>query len=154
MSRIQCMICGKELNAINYLHLRKHNVTVEEYIKKFPDAKLWSDKALEKLKQRQLNHLANAKKGWETNPMGGRTGISLSKESKILLSEKMAGHIVSEETVKKISETMDGHTTSEETCQKIGEKNTGKIPWNKGVQWSKLQGTKKRKNQMKKISSR
>ena len=36
--KIQCQICGKWFQQINGMHLKSHNITLEEYKKKFPDA--------------------------------------------------------------------------------------------------------------------
>jgi len=37
MSKIKCMICGKTLGLIDSRHLRKHNITLLEYRKKYPN---------------------------------------------------------------------------------------------------------------------
>jgi len=39
---IRCKLCGKELEVINYLHLRTHGLTLDEYKRMFPDAELSS----------------------------------------------------------------------------------------------------------------
>ena len=36
---VTCMICGKHFQALGF-HVRKHNMTIEEYKTKFPDAKV------------------------------------------------------------------------------------------------------------------
>lgn len=41
--KVKCMICGEELNFINNLHLKTHNITVKEYREKFPNAPLLSE---------------------------------------------------------------------------------------------------------------
>lgn len=121
-----CMICNKEFDTINHLHLRTHGLTVEEYLRKFEGATLYSEAATEKLKKRKLDHAANAKKGWENNPNSGRTGIPLTENSKQSLSEKMIGHEVSEETKNKISESMMGHEVSDEARHKMSANRSGK----------------------------
>ena len=41
-SLIKCQICGERLKTINQRHLNKHNITFEEYKKRFPNAPLHS----------------------------------------------------------------------------------------------------------------
>ena len=38
MSRVVCLICGKEFKWITGLHLKTHGITYAEYLEKFPDA--------------------------------------------------------------------------------------------------------------------
>jgi len=38
---VKCLICGKKLKLINWLHLRKHNLTFEQYKQMFPNALTW-----------------------------------------------------------------------------------------------------------------
>ena len=118
---VVCQICQAQFKAINFLHLRKHNISVEEYVARFPNAKLtsqftcnnrsrslvgreitWSDKIADGVSQ-----------SWKDNRFQGRTGIPLSEESKEKLSQKLMGHSV-----------------SEEARVKIGEASIGRIPWN------------------------
>ena len=40
---IKCMICGKGQQQITHAHLKTHDVTMEDYFKKFPDAPLRSE---------------------------------------------------------------------------------------------------------------
>lgn len=37
---IKCMVCGEDLLLVNWTHLRRHGITVEEYREKFPLAPL------------------------------------------------------------------------------------------------------------------
>lgn len=39
---VACRICGQQLRLVHILHLRTHNVTRDEYEKRFPDAPLFS----------------------------------------------------------------------------------------------------------------
>jgi hypothetical protein len=121
---VRCQICGKVLGNINYLHLRTHNITFEDYLKKFPYAETCA-KNIKKERNKKLlgrkitwaDKISKSnKESWADNPEQGRTGISLSEESKKKLSEKLKGHFVSEETRKK-----------------IGEAGVGREPWNKGL---------------------
>jgi len=123
---VVCRICGKKLGVINYLHLRSHKITIKEYLEKFPCSELSSKSMLKKrskkLKGRKRTEeikrriSESNKRAWAKNPNLGRTGISLSKESKKKLSEKLMGHFVSEKTRKK-----------------IGKSGLGREPWNKGL---------------------
>ncbi|MFW6130476.1 MAG: hypothetical protein ACOC56_04755 [Atribacterota bacterium] len=124
MNKVECQICGKKLKSINHLHLRKHNITFDKYLEKFPDAETCSmdvkRSRSDSLKGREIHWKEKIsksnKKSWKKNPNQGRTGCPLSEESKKILSEKMMGHEVSEETRKK-----------------IGETSLGRTPWNRGL---------------------
>lgn len=59
-----------------------------------------------------------------------------SDEWKLKMSERMMGHLVSEETRKKLHNSNIGKHHTEETKKKISELQKGKIPWNKGKQAS------------------
>ena len=41
--KVKCKICGNEYYVIQSQHLKKHNISMAEYLEKFPDAKLLSD---------------------------------------------------------------------------------------------------------------
>jgi len=121
-----CKICGAAVGVINHLHLKSHKMTTKEYVERFPDAILSSKSMLEKrskkLKGKKRSEETKRKlsesnkKAWKNNPKIGRTGISLSSESRKALSEKLMGHEV-----------------SEETRRKIGIAGLGREPWNKGL---------------------
>ena len=123
---VVCKICGKKVGVVNHLHLKSHKITTQEYVQKFPNAQLSSKSMLEKrskkLKGKKRSEETKRKisesnkRAWRNNPNLGRTGVSLSEESKKALSKKMMGHKVSEETRKK-----------------IGISGLGRIPWNKGL---------------------
>lgn len=119
-----CRICGKALKSINHLHLKKHDITFEEYVKKFPESPTCSENTKlsrsQKLIGREIswkNKISKSNKlSWIKNPGQGRTGVALSEESS-----------------KKLSKKMQGHCVSKETRRKIGESGKGREPWNKGL---------------------
>lgn len=123
---IKCEICQKEMNVVNFFHLRKHGITCEEYSKKFPNSPMASPEMCEKRgaknrgkkrsEETRKKLSKSIKESWIKNPNIGRTGSPLSEESKKIVSEKLMGHDVSEETRKK-----------------IGESGIGREPWNKGL---------------------
>lgn len=41
--KVKCEICGKELVRINWLHVRTHNMSVDDYVKLFPTASITSE---------------------------------------------------------------------------------------------------------------
>jgi G:T-mismatch repair DNA endonuclease (very short patch repair protein) len=51
---VTCMECGKEFKRVTYKHLKHHNITLDEYIVKYPNAKLISDSTTEGLKTNSL----------------------------------------------------------------------------------------------------
>ena len=57
--KIQCQICGKWLGQINGVHLRSHNITLEEYKKKFPDAITYPLDMIEEAKERGIKRYEN-----------------------------------------------------------------------------------------------
>ena len=48
---IKCRICGKEFLKINHTHLKIHNMTVQEYRRRFPDAPLVDESVRKKISQ-------------------------------------------------------------------------------------------------------
>lgn len=56
VDKVYCQICGKELDRINYLHLRNHNISVKEYVKQYPDVKITNDRIVE-FYRNHSNHL-------------------------------------------------------------------------------------------------
>jgi len=126
MEDVVCMICGRHFDAINHLHLRKHNISVGEYVEQFPNASLSSStmlknrskslKGKKRTEEWKRKISESNKASWKQNPKQGRTGRALSKKSKKALSEKLQGHSV-----------------SNETRRKIGIAGLGREPWNKGL---------------------
>lgn len=122
--KIKCQICGKEFKQIHHNHLKSHDISVDEYKSKFPNARINSEASAQRrsksLKGREITWSKKIAKGvkqsWSENKFQGRTGIPLSEESREALSEKLMGHEVSEETRKK-----------------IGLSGLGRTPWNKGL---------------------
>lgn len=134
---IICMICKRRMKAIMNSHLKNHNLTFQEYKKKFPNSKIISLETVRK----------------HRNAMIGKTH---SKETKLKLSKVHKGKTIAEETRKKISKSLKGRKAtkeriqklkdyyktnynsrkgeklSEETKRKISEASKGRIPWNKG----------------------
>ena len=77
-SRVKCKICGRDFRLITNTHLKTHDITSDEYKKKFPGASLISESYREEISN-------NSKTMWkdpdfrkansgENNPMYGRTG--------------------------------------------------------------------------------
>jgi len=48
MNFIKCRICNKELKQITNTHLKKHNMTIEEYKEMFPNEKMLCENILSK----------------------------------------------------------------------------------------------------------
>lgn len=40
---VTCQICGKEFRVITHTHLKKHNLTIEQYMQQFPDMEMYSE---------------------------------------------------------------------------------------------------------------
>ena len=58
---VKCEICGAELRIVNTLHLKKHDMTLEEYVQKFPNAELGYARKKKK-KHRKSHSLENSQK--------------------------------------------------------------------------------------------
>ena len=52
-SKVKCAVCGEYLRNISNTHLRKHNMTQQEYKCKFPDAPIFSDGLLDLQKEKR-----------------------------------------------------------------------------------------------------
>jgi len=73
---IRCRVCNKKRLIINKKHLAKHGLTKEDYVKRFPNAVLFS----EEFSQMQQDHSRYI--SLETRIKGGRTGGSKRTERK------------------------------------------------------------------------
>ena len=112
-----CQICGKRLKWINYLHLRTHNITLDEYKLKYPNAHV--------LTQNLRNDF--------TGENNHNYGIPISDKQKKYLSEINSGENHpkfgkkdSDETRKRKSDALTGKPKSDEHKQNISIANTGK----------------------------
>lgn len=94
---IRCLECKKLFKYIIWKHLKQHNLTTEEYKKKYPDAKFVSETSLEKMKKFQQHH----------NPMKGKKNpaLTLLNKSRSGKNHPNYGKSLAEKIKKKISET-------------------------------------------------
>jgi len=76
---VTCQICKKEYKIITNQHLSKHNINTNEYIKKFPEAKLVSDETLQKYAEGTRRHYQTLSKEQKTKLYSSRI---YSKEGK------------------------------------------------------------------------
>ena len=91
--KVKCMVCGKELDFINDLHLKTHNLSVKEYREKYPGVPLLSEETKRKI----------------SKTLTGRT--KENNESVKSQSEKMRGRTKeNHEGVRKHSEKIKGRT--------------------------------------------
>ncbi len=61
---VECKICGKSMLQINNTHLKKHNITVEEYKLIYPNNKMVSNSTSEKLRNQQIINNINITPSW------------------------------------------------------------------------------------------
>jgi len=104
-----CQICNKEFKRITRTHLLRHEITTEEYLKRFPDAEIIDQQLRE----------SYGKFFRDNNPM------KLEKYKKII-SDLLTGREFSQEHRKNISKSMQGKSNgprSEETKAKISQSN-------------------------------
>lgn len=45
---VECAICKKQMKQVTYKHLKHHDITLQEYVEKYPDAKVTSDATQQK----------------------------------------------------------------------------------------------------------
>ena len=81
---VKCRICGRTFKVLTG-HLKSHNLTVKEYLKRFPDAQLFSDETKKKLSVASKGRRVSE----ETKEKLRR--IMNSPEMKQLLSKKLSG---------------------------------------------------------------
>ena len=118
--KVICQLCGKSFKQISSPHLRKmHNgMTMEEYKRRFPNAKVISDEVSNKRSKGAT--ASNLRRG------------PLSQETKAKIAAKAKGR----------PGYWTGKTRSDEVKQKLSKARKGKIPWNKGVKRSQETITK------------
>jgi len=120
--KISCKICGKELKMITYLHLKMHNISINDYKQKFglTSKELgytckWKNKHsidFYKDKEKYIERIHKALKG----------RISSNKDKKM-----------SEEQKQKISKSNKGKKRTKQQCKKISVSHLGIQAWNKGL---------------------
>lgn len=136
MASVECRVCGESFGFISATHLRSaHDMSTEEYKKKYPDAKFHPENNREKI--------AEAKKG-DNNPM--RREEVKKKRSKILKKSFEKGEIqppsTNPEVAKKISESLQGRSRSEEAMEKVSETLKGKYTGSDSPRWKeRIQNT-------------
>lgn len=115
MVLVECLICGKELKRITNTHLKKHNLSIAEYKKKFPDSKIesselaynrvshlrgksyievYGDKKTNELKQLRKTSAINQFKNFNQKLIRSkmRKGRKMEESTKKILSEKKTIH--------------------------------------------------------------
>lgn len=107
---IKCMVCNKLFKTISYSHLKRHNMTFDEYKTQYPDAPMVDDEVSRKLSDNasRLNKegVVGFKKEHKIN--SGKTpwnkGLNKDVDERIKTqSYKMRGRVVSDKTKTKIS---------------------------------------------------
>ena len=48
---LKCMVCGKRLRIVHSNHLERHSLTIEQYLSRFPGAKVYSERYIQSLKR-------------------------------------------------------------------------------------------------------
>jgi len=112
----ECLICNKRLHYISNTHLKTHNMTMKEYMDRFPDSPTRSE---------LFNHKMN-----EQNKIKGK---KISKYRKGKTYKELFGEERAKEIRKNVSEAHKGEKNyfygkhlSEETKKKISLKNKGR----------------------------
>ena len=152
-TKVRCEICGREFEKITSTHLKKHNITSDEYMKQFPDAPMVSEDLRKKFSEAKSgkNHPMYGKEAWnkgltkENDNRVKKCGEELSKTKKEFYA--------TEEGQKWLDKNKRGKHHSEEAKQKMrgsrpnftGENHPmyGVEPWNKGETKETNEGVRK-----------
>lgn len=110
MTKIKCLICGKEYNLISS-HLRVHKISVEEYLKRFPGSEIASDDVKDKLSKTKKQKFALGElKIWNKG---------LTKELDIRVQRGTEKMKENKERAKKISQSLKGKPKTERHKEKL-----------------------------------
>ena len=126
--KVKCMICGEELNFINNLHLKTHNITVKEYREKFPNAPLLSEGLKKQISETLTGRTKenNESVRRQSEKMIGRT--KETHEGVRRQSEKLTGRTKeNDEGTRRQADALRGRTKEEyEYIQQQADKLTGR----------------------------
>lgn len=147
---ITCKLCNIELNIMGS-HLRCHNLTTDEYLELFPDAKLFDDTTIRRISESASKSASREPKSPETirkisqSCSASWTEERRRRQSELLTDNKNAlGHVHTDEVKQRISgqlagrelscahrqsisNSLMGHKVTEETRQRISASSFGKV---------------------------
>lgn len=136
---VKCQLCGREFKWINNLHLRIHNISLEEYIVKFPNAEIISEEVRKDIREsftEERREKASKRK----------KGIKMAPEiiTKIVETKRKTG------VYKRHSEWMKQNNPmkNSESRKKVSEAEKGKLSPLKGKTWEEYYG-KERADELK-----
>jgi len=115
---VECQICHKQYKEVYSSHLRKHKITLEEYVKKYPDAPTLSGATRKKHIERIFSDEHRKKL---SEPRKGKTFEEIFGKTKA----KEIGRKISNAQIGDKNQFYGKHHT-EETRKKISKANTGK----------------------------
>jgi hypothetical protein len=132
MLHITCEICRKKMTQITHTHLKKHNITFQEYKEMYPNAITCvpgthehSDSTKEAMRQSKLG--TKLSKEHKDNISNGNKGKQVSEDTKQKIREKNTGKKHTEETKYLLSEMHKGKQISQETREKISKSLKGRF---------------------------
>ena len=140
---VRCEICGKELRLINYMHLRTHGISIDEYKRRYPHAKLSSE-------EHRANTARAIKKLYETDPEYNKRRLQALRKvtSRPEFREKMS-KIGREKFIK--------YPHLRDIARESGKKSMKKLKANKEIEKKRIETLKseeyrqKRSQQMKEL---
>ena len=127
---VKCEICGKEFQKITNSHLKKHDITINEYMEQFPDAFLITESCRKKFSgenngmygKHQSEESKQKSREAHLGKISSLRGRHLTKEHKQKLREVNLGKKASEDTKQLMSDNhvgMKGKCHTEEAKQKM-----------------------------------
>ena len=122
-NKIKCEICEKHFGIISPTHLKKHNISMVEYKKLYPESLIVSENVSKKLSDNAKNNEnIGFKKGCKHKiRVTWNKGLTKETDKRVkLYSEKLINKSFSEEHKKKISVSKTKHE-SYQICQKCGK---------------------------------
>ena len=80
-TKVQCLLCGKQLRNISNTHLKKHSITQKQYKILFPSALLFSEGLLNEQKQKRKDTIKKKYTEEEIKYLKGKKSV-LAREKK------------------------------------------------------------------------
>lgn len=116
---IRCPICGKEFELLSY-HLRKHNITVKDFKKIYPDVKLVTDSMHEKnsKRMREISNRPEVKENVSKTSKSRWSDESFRKKMEIVHKEVQSDKNLQERKSKALKKTWENPEFREDIINK------------------------------------
>lgn len=123
---IKCEICGKEMAVVNWLHLRTHNISVDEYRLQYPDVVLFSDETKSKMSGALCEQYANGERVNALKEYMAEHGEEHKKRMSVVMKEKYASGERDRGIGRKVNWSEKGMESLKVQGKRLGHSNIGK----------------------------